>query len=168
MTDTVDTGVERLEPYGMDDYGCGPYAGMEPDPDGEYVGYSDYAKLQARVAELEAAQGAVVKTDSIAKVVYEKMQWAAEYKGHEWVEGGNSLAQVEARRAEQRILSALAHRSEQDVRNEAMEDAARKVEPKNAKPKLGNMQLEGAAQGAAVYEERVRLAKAIRAMKGGA
>jgi hypothetical protein len=46
-----DTAVVRYDPSSV---GHMSGAVMEPDSEGDYVRYSDYAALQARVAELEA------------------------------------------------------------------------------------------------------------------
>jgi hypothetical protein len=62
-----------------------------------------------------APQQVTVKPDEIAKAVYQAMVWVMDQVPGDvptptWVEGGNSLAQTEARAAEHRILRALSPR----------------------------------------------------------
>lgn len=54
MTDISKDAVERFEPEGRDDKGFGPGVEMVADASGEWVHYSDYVALLARVEELEA------------------------------------------------------------------------------------------------------------------
>ena len=76
----------------------------------DMYGAQDAAR-EAAVALGRLSGRVTVKADAIAREVYTAMLWAAKHRDAaylpDWVPGGNSNAQDEARRAESRILAAI-------------------------------------------------------------
>lgn len=69
-----------------------------------------------------------VKSEEIAKIIYERGMLFLRTELPDWVEGGNSVAQDEARAIAARILSAISTRSYADVRREALGEAYAKLD----------------------------------------